>query len=165
MWPARPPKSSLFWLSFPSLLLLSLWTTLNNFSQSLLFTPFKYLWPMSQSLLVRARWSCRETCLFHLPSEGSPFRLINHICCSSMNAHPFLDNLPHFFVTHTAQKNPLCLSLLLQNKRMVVVECLLTESRGELFSHQASSYPGQWHHLVSYLWLSYLGVDCCVNNS
>lgn len=55
-----------------------------------------------------------------------------------MNTHQFLNNLPHFFVTLTAQKNPLWLSLLKQNKTMMAVESLLTENRVDLFSHEAS---------------------------
>lgn len=145
MWLTLPPKSSLLWLSFPSLLPFS-WTTLNNLSLSLLFTPSKSLWPMSQSLLARAGWSCWETLLSHLCFEGSPFRLISHICCSSMNAHQFINNLHNFFVTHTAQENPLFLSMWPPNK-MVIVESLLTENRAEFFSQQAPrsvESPSQW---------------------
>lgn len=149
------PKSSLFWLSFPSLFLLSPWTTLNNSSLSLLFTPFKYLWPMSQSLLVRASGHAGRLVSFIFPLKAvSPSRIIYHICCSLMNTHQFFNNLPHFFfVIHTAQENPLCLSLLPQNKMLMVVG-RISAYRKQSRSFQPTGIflcPGHRIHLVCYL--------------
>lgn len=119
--------------------------------------PSKYLWPMSQSALVSAGWACWETCLFHLASEGSPFRRINHVCCSSMTAHQFLNNLPHFFVTHAAQENPLCLPVSLHNKKLMEGEFLLPANRAGPSGHSQGE-GGVW----SVVWLSYLGCGIAV---
>lgn len=115
------PKSSLFWLSFPSLFLLSPWTTLNNSSLSLLFTPFKYLWPMSQSLSVRASGHAGRLVSFIFPLKAVPPGLYIIFAALWWTPITFSIICLIFFVIHTAQENPLCLSLLAQNKMLMVV--------------------------------------------
>lgn len=140
MRPAQPCKSSVFWLSFPPLLLPSPWTTLNNSYPSLVFTPFNFLWPMSQSLLARASGHAGRLISFIFPLKAVPsgwsIRFValrwmpigfSIICLISLSLW-LLRKIP--FVC-------LCCCKI----RMMEVESLLTANRTDLFSHQASSCP------------------------
>jgi hypothetical protein len=70
-----------------------------------------------------------------------------------MNSHQFLNNLPHFFVTHTAQeKSPLFISVAAKKKKDdgSRISAYIFGSR-VLQLQGIFLLPGQWSHLVSYV--------------
>lgn len=158
MRPAQPRKSSLFWLSFPPLLLPSPWITLNYSSPSLLFTLFKFLWPMSQSLLVRASGHAGRLISFIFPLKAVPSGWsIKFVALRWMP-------IGFSIICHIS------LSPWLLRKIPFVCLCCCQEddgSRISAYSKQSGPLqppgillpPGHWRHPGPDLSLSYLGVE------